>query len=154
MYSGLCLKTGDTFRRPVAAECLYVQISRSHSLLYKAFADLRKEINGDSHSGRDIEVASAIQEYISENQPAGPPYNPQNPSSEWRRVKFVRDFPMLDRMAKKEDGIPLFREPLRTISDQTIVSLCNEFDMRPFRFESQDSPREPQGASNKPPPGP
>lgn len=136
MYSGLCMKTGDTFRRPVAAECVYVGIPHSHTEVYQAIAAIRTKIKNDGGTKEAIPIPPIVREYLSDNPPSRTQYDPASPGPRWRRVKFVRDFPTLEKMAEQHDTRVSFREPLRTISAETIIELSLGQDLTAFRWDT------------------
>jgi hypothetical protein len=134
MYSGLCIKVGDTTRRPIAAECLYVRVPPAgHTELHAAFRQIRQNgWRGDFVP--PVEETSEIAKYLTDTPPYGP-YDPGNP--DWERVKFVRDFPKIEDILTHDPR--LFREPLRTIRGETIIEVANLTLLPVFRQDSQQS---------------
>ncbi len=132
-YSGLCVKNGDKTRRPLAAQCLYVMIPRSHVDLYMEVTALASGTLPIARIGRN----SVIAQYISENPPNAP-YDPNDP--DWSRVKFVKNFPALAKMVKPEFGSVMFPESFRTMDVKDISSIGQTVALKPFRHDGKLPP--------------
>lgn len=135
MYSALMMKTGETSGRPVAAECIYVEIPKNdeHTALHKE-VDC---IVGNSWEAQQIESSSIIMDYIT----ALPPHQPRG-HSDWARVKYVRDFPALSFMAQElGTGKAWLREPSRTLGPDTIDGICKEVQLPVFRHSTFGKPQ-------------
>jgi hypothetical protein len=116
-YSGLCIKTGDTTHRPLAAECLYVPVPSDHSKLYDEF----DSIKAAGWEAIRVPDNSEIVQYLTDVPPRST-YSRHD--LRWKRVKFVRDFPTIRQLSKRnEQGIIYFREPLRALDAETITRL-------------------------------
>jgi hypothetical protein len=114
MYSGIMTKIGDTTERVIAADCLILHVPPDHDELYREFLKLRQTLKWGSHH---ISRQSILADYIA-------PAPPERGSPEWKRVRVVRDFDLLARMAiPQEDGTTYVREPLRTISREALKEL-------------------------------
>lgn len=141
MYSGLTLKTGDQTRRPVACECLYVDVPREgHPELYAEFEAIR-QIRWTGGLVEKAGSGSVIAQYITDSPPTGP-FDPDDPA--WQRVRYISDFPVLAALAERNKaGVIYFREPLRTISGENLVGMPRRQSV--FRQVSPD--REKSGRS-------
>jgi len=131
MYSGLCIKTGDTTRRPIACECLYVNVPQpNHSDVYTAFNDLLNE-KWTGGVVPTVREDSIIADYIASNPPMTP-YERTDPA--WSRVKSVGDFNQLKELVTSSgDNVPYFREPLRTLSLETLAGMARNSVLPVFR---------------------
>ena len=127
-YSGLCLKTGDTTGRPLAAECIFLPVPRAeHTELYAAFQNLLNL----PWSHEEIEIPPEIVDYI-----APPPPKSGDEAETLKRVRRIRDFPFLKNLAKKQrgTGIQLFRESLRTLEADAVQASATSSPCRVYRY--------------------
>jgi len=131
MYSGLCLKTGDTTRRPLAAACLYVRCSQSdHPEMYAEFEAIRRTPwTGKKVS--NVAKDSAIYDYITLN----PRLSLADP--EWNRVKKADAFPQLaSLMHPNKAGVTYLQDSLRTMSFEDLVRIGGELSLPVFRHSN------------------
>lgn len=132
IYSGLCLKTGDTTRRPIGAESLYVWVKPDeHPELVGAMQDLRRQ-PWSGESTNQIDPESVILEYVTANPP--PEWDLDDPR--WRTVKFLEDFPLLTDISKPDEanGVVYLREPSRTLSSETVLNIAKKGSLPVFRW--------------------
>ena len=125
IYSGVCIKSGDTTHLPLAAECLFVEMprTREYEKVYKEFDALLLEPWGV----RQIDENSTFLEYITDKPPSQSEQTPQG-------EKRVRNFKMLTKMVKEDDeGIIMMRESLRALSVQEKLRLVLDYSPRAFR---------------------
>jgi hypothetical protein len=120
-FSGLSLKIGDRTGNPVASECVFVPLEpNKHRAVYKAFLQLRKNLGDPTER---IAKNSMIYQYITASPPVSF-YDPANPPKEWKRVKFVRDFPDWRNLVREQKNgkgtFVYFREPSRALKSSTI----------------------------------
>ena len=133
MYSGLCIKVGDTTRRPLASDCLYVPIPLTdHGDLYTAFGSVAEKA-WSGEAVQPIESENVISQYLTGHPPLTP-YDAGDPA--WRRVKFLRDFPEITELIIPNNGDTiLFQEPSRTLSFDTLRRLSSRKAILPiFRW--------------------
>jgi hypothetical protein len=124
LYSGLCIKTGDTTDRPLASELLFLRVPASHTRLYDAMKDIRTNPWRVDPLDRD----SVVARYIAITPPKDDDTNP-----DWKRVRYIGDFPWLARMAKLDSHkMILFREPSRTVSKEELAKVTGEFRVTVF----------------------
>jgi hypothetical protein len=130
MYSGLSIKTGDTTRRPVASDCLYVEVPQlDHAELYAAFDTIRHR-DWTGELVEPISERSIICQYLTDN----PPGLHDKSDAGWRRVKLVSDFPALSELVvPNKSGAVYVRESLRTISSRELRELPAESVLSVFR---------------------
>ena len=138
MYSGLCIKVGDTTRRPLAAGCLYVPIPPAdHVELYSAFRPIVEQA-WTGEPTPSVARESVVSQYLTDHPPLTP-YDRDDPA--WARVKFLRDFPQIqDLVVPDKDGTILFPEPSRTLAFDTLRRLSSRKALLPvFRWTSDPS---------------
>jgi len=129
IFSGLCLKTGDGSRRPVCAECLFLQVFDDEN--EELIAEVKKLVEEPWSSAQS--ESSVILDYISDIPPEfhlmGGIAASQRP-----RVKHVRDFPLLAELVQYGSGdISLFREPLRPVDAETLRREVLRYGVEVFR---------------------
>ena len=127
MYSGIMVKVGNISIRPLASEFFYMPVApKDHPELYRAFEDVKAM---QWHSPYPIEDTSVIAEYIAITPP---PRSRSHP--DWERVRYVRNFPILSKLStKSSEYIELFREPLRTLSAETLNDTLTDGHLDIFR---------------------
>ena len=140
MYSGICMKIGNLSTRPIAADFFYLHIPQdSNADLYREFDKILDRSWNDAASiGRD----SVIADYIAITPPTKPRSNP-----DWSRVRYVKDFPALLKLALRTDNyIALFREPLRTLGAVTLGEVLSDIPLEIFRQSLQRAAEESKPA--------
>jgi hypothetical protein len=116
VFSGLSIKTGDITGRPVSSELLFIKIPRElDEGLYEEFENLSSAGWSAGSVGADSQVA----QYLA----ITPPQEQEHPN--WKRVRYLRDFPGLAKMAQQDPRnlTRLFREPSRTLSRELLRTL-------------------------------
>jgi hypothetical protein len=134
-YSGLIIKVGDTLHRPLASECFFVPLTKEdNAALYSKIGEVRKAASSAANWKNDEIIA----DYITDSPPNNIPYNKNDPR--WKRVKFVRDFPwLIEAVTGKKNNRVLFREPSRTLSVDSIVSIAQAKEVKEFRHSANHS---------------
>lgn len=114
MYSGILMKVGNLSIRPLAADMFFAFVPKDHHKeLYKAFQPIAKQEWDDMSP---IAKDSIIADYVAITPPNEPRSDP-----DWARVKYLHDFPVLEKMGTPTPSyIELFREPLRTLGTDTL----------------------------------
>lgn len=126
-YSAVCIRTGDKSTRPIASECIAVDVPEDqHKKLYAELDELRKAGTLTTR----IEGKSAILDYIA----SSPPNEPNTKESRaWQWVKYIKDFPFLSDIVMKEyDGLLQFQEPIRTMEMEEICGLMAKPSVTPL----------------------
>ncbi len=110
VYSGLCLKSGDTTTMPLAAECLFVEISDNeyNKELYLKF----KELFEMDWCPYEVPEKSIFMDYITDIPlvMSEVMFDRARP-----RVKRISEFRWLADMVKEKNGVIFFRESLRAL---------------------------------------
>lgn len=134
MYSGICIKIGNVSIRPVATEFFYVPVPETkHPELYEEFR--RSVLTRKWSDISQIDEATAIGTYISVTPPRRSWSHP-----DWRRVRYVRDFEMFKTICHRTKNYKaLFREPLRTLSAETLGEVLEKNSLEIFR-QDRDFP--------------
>lgn len=146
IYSGLCVKTGDTTHRPVASECFYLKVGKGHDALNQFMVDLYNNVKADPAKYLQYRLPrdSIAADYVTDNPPIDR-YDKKD--SRWARVKFVREFPVLAKRAVPDSkGVTVFREPSRSVDLQELVAMSTaEPGLTVFRHTAtvSDAPSEP-----------
>ena len=139
MYSGLMTKIGQTTRRPLSSECLYVPVPRNHDELYTEMMKYHRK----AWSALRVEKTSIIMDYIMDLPPLAPP------GPEWSRVRFVKDFPALTAMVNpKNHEQPLLLPPSRTLDQITIMKIASNVRLAVFRHSRRNTDIEPKFVDN------
>jgi hypothetical protein len=144
MYSAIIVKTGDATTRPVSAECLLVAVPENgHEELYQEIATVIETMEKSQREGVPelrIDRESLILDYVS----AVPPAMPRSHEA-WQRVKYLRDFPLLEMMARESaPDMALLRFPSRTLSAATIVAVSGQAELGVFRHSTASTSRPPE----------
>jgi hypothetical protein len=134
MYSALMIKTGDTVGRPISSECMFVEIpKREHHDLYAIIEEMYGK--GDRGNTPPVPPTSIVMDYIT----APPPQTPPTNTIDWERVRYLKDFPIFDLMASRDEwwGTPtMFREPQRTLSAEMIAALAKRQPISVFQHST------------------
>lgn len=127
MYSGIMVKIGNISIRPVAAEFFYVpMVKEKYPELYEAFQPINERQWSDTSQ---LDDGSIIGQYIS----ITPPQKART-HADWDRVCYVGHFPILDKISRRtKNYIALFREPLRTLSAETLADVIAEAPLQIFQ---------------------
>jgi hypothetical protein len=115
IYSGITMKVGDTVNQPLSAEVIFKRVpEKDYDDLYSAMRDVSSKINIENR----VQSNSIIYEYLTD-VPPGVYYDENNHDLSWARVRFVKNFPLLQHLVQQGK----FKEPSRTLSWQTIQNL-------------------------------
>jgi len=122
MFSGICVKVGDTTERPVASEVIFTKVrATEHELLYKEMTNI---IDGEIRESK-LPDDSEIYRYLTDAPPSMN-FDSANPKPSWSRVRFVRNFPALETLVKSGSHHSLLREPSRTLDSSKIIELSSQ----------------------------